>query len=70
MTVLNLLVAMMIFGTHATSLPAALVGVSAMALLGWWQKLEPRKSTVTEESLKDLKSRVNALCIKLGMVHR
>ena len=52
------------------SFPCAIIAVAAFALYGFWCRYEPRKIDVTEATLKDVNSKLNALMLKAGMVRK
>lgn len=49
------------------SIPASATCLAAIALYGFWCKIEPRKIDVTEQTMRELNAKLNAIMIKIGM---
>lgn len=50
------------------SFPASIIAVASIGLYGFWCKIEPRKLDVTEQTMKEINTKLNALMLKSGMV--
>jgi hypothetical protein len=50
------------------SFPIALVAVASIGLYAWWIKWEPRKLDVTETTMKEINSKLNAIMMRNGMM--